>query len=225
VGTYLCVIKTRVSTHSPEQTPYTGFIHPPPVWSHPAGAAMAGWSTDIDPGLPKIIFGQEFGGLTSYDTLGILGQFSFWGLHGRQAQWQERQSSDEHPASGAGAWADQPEAGGGLGAERSGGAVVRQEGAGGAPMTFTKQDIDALVDGLVANGALRSASSYGLASDLYLAAGLTAEGERKPEWVRCWLVQYPFVERSVELADPYLNPGGFRGVIPDTFFPDYPESR
>ena len=70
---------------------------------------------------------------------------------------------------------------------------------------LTKQDIDALVDGMPAvqtcsvngegcgldNGRRMESSTIVGAGDLrrslYLAAGLTAEGERKPERVRCWM--------------------------------------
>ena len=70
-------------------------------------------------------------------------------------------------------------------------------------MTLTKQDIDALVDGLE-GPVVRAQPAPGncfslfapmigvyrpddLRRALYLAAGLTAEGERKPERVRCWI--------------------------------------
>ncbi len=99
-------------------------------------------------------------------------------------------------------------------------------------MTLTKSDIDGLIAAMATTGAplyyeypSNRFTLESITKALYLAAGLTAEGERKPERVRCWLVQYPFGERSVELVDPYLNPGGFHGVTPGTFVPDSTEPR
>lgn len=76
-------------------------------------------------------------------------------------------------------------------------------------MSLTKQDIDALVDGLIQNGALDTASANGFASDCYLAAGLTAEGERKPERVRAQLCR--------EYSSCALARGTWDGT---TFVPD-----
>lgn len=64
-------------------------------------------------------------------------------------------------------------------------------------MTLTKSDIDGLVEAMPqCNGDVvfdwEGCTSYIPPEDvraaLYLAAGLTAEGERKPARVRCWLV-------------------------------------
>ena len=86
---------------------------------------------------------------------------------------------------------------------------------------LTKQDIDALVDGLpkdysntsrdvadnwVFVGALRRA--------LYLAAGLTATGERKPERVRCWMYE----DGSVGSTPPYRDMCAH--TIAGWFYPD-----
>lgn len=91
---------------------------------------------------------------------------------------------------------------------------------------FTKADIDGLVDGLpnvfVDSNRCKhimpySVESAGLRSALYLAAGLTAEGEAKPEKVRCWLVTEGEL-RSLWLYAP-RGPTGLE-VIPGTFVPD-----
>lgn len=72
-------------------------------------------------------------------------------------------------------------------------------------MSLTKQDIDALVDGLKGE-IIRSQPHPGdtltehapmvgcyrprdLKRAFYLLSGLTATGERKPERVRCWMVR------------------------------------
>ena len=53
-------------------------------------------------------------------------------------------------------------------------------------MSLTKADIDALVTNMASQNFNPTAAWDALRKALYLAAGLTAEGERKPERVRCW---------------------------------------
>ena len=59
-------------------------------------------------------------------------------------------------------------------------------------MSLTKQDIDALVDGMcprvdyLVEIAGSSLFSGDVRRAMYKAAGLTAEGERKPERIRCY---------------------------------------
>lgn len=105
-------------------------------------------------------------------------------------------------------------------------------------MTLTKQDIDALVDGMPAvqtcsvngegcglyNGRRMESSTIVGAGDLrrslYLAAGLTATGERKPERVRCLLCRTPDHAPFISLFSPLdLHPGA-KEITPGWFVPD-----
>ena len=96
-------------------------------------------------------------------------------------------------------------------------------------MTLTKQDIDALVDGMpeaecnperVTFDAHTYVRRDLLRSSLYLAAGLTATGERKPERVRCWLCRTPDHAPFVSLFSPLdLHPGA-KEITPGWFVPD-----
>lgn len=106
---------------------------------------------------------------------------------------------------------------------------------------LTKAQIDALVDGMpnrmktvvgmagVCAGTTEGVeiagvglgevvSKAGLRRSLYLAAGLTATGERKPERIRCWMItsdgDAPWFTHippaQVRLrADPRVTPGWF----------------
>ena len=101
---------------------------------------------------------------------------------------------------------------------------------------LTKQDIDALVDGLNCD-AVRSQPMpaqtfscfapmigcyrpHDLKRALYLAAGLTAEGERKPERVKCWLWRHPQTNRTeaISLNSPVADTS--YQVTPGWFVPD-----
>lgn len=101
-------------------------------------------------------------------------------------------------------------------------------------MSLTKQEIDALVDELLKStyGLCRynvSDGTYtraGVREAAYLAAGLTAEGERKPERVRCWMVKrydlygpehggYAYMVTSDSSACE-----GYKYVTPGWFVPD-----
>ena len=77
-------------------------------------------------------------------------------------------------------------------------------------MTLTKQDIDALVAGLPSGYWPLAA----LRTHLYLAAGLTASGERKPERVRCWMYE----DGSVGSSPPYRDMCAH--TIAGWFYPD-----
>ena len=65
--------------------------------------------------------------------------------------------------------------------------------------------------------------SWDVARALYLAAGLTAEGERKPEKVSGWLVKWPYEERPRWYS---VHPHKIDPMIPlnmislGTFIPD-----
>lgn len=88
-------------------------------------------------------------------------------------------------------------------------------------MSLTKQDIDALVTNMASQNFNPTAAWDALRKALYLAAGLTATGERKPERVRCWMWQQHgkcdriiLVEPNCRLAevDECFTPGWF---VPD----------
>ena len=82
-------------------------------------------------------------------------------------------------------------------------------------MTLTKQDIDALVTNMASQNFNPTAAWDALRKALYLAAGLTAEGERKPERVRCWM----YDDRSITSDMP--NPAwGLGPTTPGWFVPD-----
>jgi len=95
---------------------------------------------------------------------------------------------------------------------------------------LTKADIDGLVEGLP--DKLRHEVVYRDVGDdfwmseqsirtaLYLAAGLTATGERKPERVRCWLHEWRDSSPTLSLRVPRPVPEGIRRTIPGTFVPD-----
>ena len=86
-------------------------------------------------------------------------------------------------------------------------------------MTLTKQDIDAL---WAAHRARIKGSIAMNQEDTYLAAGLTASGERKPERVRCVRIvnpEYPadnhfWAEGGEDLFPPHYQ------VTPGWFVPD-----
>ena len=90
-------------------------------------------------------------------------------------------------------------------------------------MSLTKADIDALVTNMASQNFNPTAAWDALRKALYLAAGLTAEGERKPERTRCWMVSYPDEPNcprwfgtqrpSDVMASAVITPGWF---VPDT---------
>jgi len=85
-------------------------------------------------------------------------------------------------------------------------------------MSFSKVDIDALVDGLIERGWCGEDI---LRRDAYLAAGLTATGEQKPKRVRGWLVpRYYSDGRPLFTVDPPGAPVFRKQAIPGTFVPD-----
>ena len=92
-------------------------------------------------------------------------------------------------------------------------------------MPLTKQDIDALVDGVPQDCNGRCVQFDGVhvtranvLPALYLAAGLTAEGERKPERVRCWMHKYTDGTSSLLT----ISMGSVMGseITPGWFVPD-----
>jgi len=98
---------------------------------------------------------------------------------------------------------------------------------------FTKADIDGLVEGMPSVHADSRRTGWvkdtevplhALRVALYLAAGLTAEGEPKPERVRCWMVPdyYPDGRSLITESQiiPIELPGAFTRAIPGTFVPD-----
>lgn len=97
-------------------------------------------------------------------------------------------------------------------------------------MTLTKQDIDALVDGMPHRPESKEEVYLDFLDDcafwvpknafrraMYVAAGLTAEGERKPERVRCWMaLDGRGVPSYVRLDRPHPMEGYVQGVfVPD----------
>ena len=104
-------------------------------------------------------------------------------------------------------------------------------------MSLTKQDIDALVDGLKGE-IIRSQPHPGdtltehapmvgcyrprdLKRAFYLLSGLTASGERKPERVRCWLWQQHSKCDRIILVEPNCRLAGVDECFtPGTFVPD-----
>ena len=91
---------------------------------------------------------------------------------------------------------------------------------------LTKADIDGLVERLAAIQA-RDAIKYpgkrwyNISRDLYLAAGLTEEGEPKPERVRGWLVPRYYPDGKPLFTTESPGAQKFRKIaIPGYFVPD-----
>ena len=88
-------------------------------------------------------------------------------------------------------------------------------------MSLTKQDIDALVTNMASQNFNPTAAWDALRKALYLAAGLTATGERKPERVRCWLWQQHSKCDRIILVEPNCRLAGVDECFtPGTFVPD-----
>jgi len=93
---------------------------------------------------------------------------------------------------------------------------------------LTKADIDGLVEGMVSSGRplyyaypSKRFTEDSIREALYLAAGLTATGERKPERVRGWLVTFKS-SGNWQLTDrlPSDTTRDHFTAIPGTFVPD-----
>lgn len=118
-------------------------------------------------------------------------------------------------------------------------------------MTLTKSDIDALVEAIPScqtvsygiGGPMKPCGLYNgrdlgngdhvldsrLRRAFYLAAGLTAEGERKPEKVRCMKVvnpEYPAFDHfwAEDTAKATVFPPGYK-LTPGWFVPDGAEGE
>ena len=88
-------------------------------------------------------------------------------------------------------------------------------------MSLTKADIDALVTNMASQNFNPTAAWDALRKALYLAAGLTATGERKPERVRLWRGKSSWTGKCVWFEqEPKPDEFLLTDLTPGYFIPD-----
>ena len=86
---------------------------------------------------------------------------------------------------------------------------------------WTKADIDGLVDNApAAHERWIRSFQQDVRTQLYLAAGLTAEGEPKPEKVRCWMFPDYYSDGWPMIMVEHKGCTAPIPFIPGTFIPD-----